>query len=92
MYLGLLEGRPVGASMLVWGGDVAGLQTIGTIRSARRKGVGAVVARAALRDARAMGFRFAVVLSTIEGVSLYRKLGFKVFGKLPEHLMDFRVP
>ena len=89
MFLGLLEGRPVSASMLVWSDLVAGLQTVGTVQAASSRGAGTAVVRATLIDARAMGFRFAVVLSTIEGLGLYRKLGFKVFGKLPEHSMHF---
>ncbi len=92
MYLGLLEGRPVSASMLVWSDVVAGLQTVGTVRAAGGRGAGTAVVRAALMDARAMGFWFAVVLSTVEGLGLYRKLGFKVFGKLPEHSMHFEGP
>lgn len=92
MYLGLLEGRPVSTSMLVWSNDVAGLQAIGTIRSARGKGAATAVIESALSDARAMGFRFVVLLSTIEAVELYRKYGFKEFGKLPEHSMHFEEP
>ncbi|MGQ9586883.1 MAG: GNAT family N-acetyltransferase [Thermoplasmata archaeon] len=89
MYLGLLEGQPVSTSMLVWSNDVAGLQAIGTVRSARGKGAGTAVITAALADARMMGFKFAVVLSTVEGLGLYKKCGFRAFGKLPEHSMHF---
>lgn len=92
MYLGLFEGRPVSASMLVWSDFVAGLQAVGTVRAASGRGAGTSVVRAALADARAMGFRFAVVLSTVEGVGFYKRLGFKVFGKLPEHSMHFEGP
>lgn len=91
MYLGSLNGEPAGAAMLVWSNHIAGLQTVGTIPSAMRKGVGSAVVRAALTDARRMGFRYVVVLSTVEGVSLYRRSGFKEFGKLPEHSMDFQI-
>jgi GNAT superfamily N-acetyltransferase len=90
MYLGFLREKPVGALMLVWSRSIAGLQAVGTIPSATRRGVGAAVVRAALSDARAMGFRFVVVLSTVEGRKLYLKSGFREYGKLPEHLLDFR--
>jgi ribosomal protein S18 acetylase RimI-like enzyme len=88
-YLGFLDGKPAGTSMLVWSGDVAGLQTIGTLKEAQRQGVGTAVILAALKYAKDTGFRFAVVLSTTEGQKLYRKVGFKEFGKLPEHGMHF---
>jgi ribosomal protein S18 acetylase RimI-like enzyme len=90
MYLGLLDGKPVGASMLFWSDDIAGLQAVGTAHSGRGRGIGGAVVRAALMEARAMGFRYVVVLSTVEGVGMYKKVGFKTFGKLPEHSMDFR--
>jgi ribosomal protein S18 acetylase RimI-like enzyme len=88
-YLGFLGGKPAGTSMLVWDRDIAGLQTIGTIKEAQRNGVGTVVILAALKDAKDMGFKFVVVLSTTEGLKLYRNLGFKEYGKLPEHGIHF---
>ena len=90
LYLGLLDGKPVGAAMLFWDSDVPGLQDVGTVHSSRGKGVGGTMVKAAMRDARAMGFRYSVVLSTVEGVDMYEKVGFRHFGKLPEHSMDFR--
>jgi len=89
MYLGFLDGRAVGASILVWSDEIVGLEMVGTIHSARGKGVGSAIIRNALADARAMGFKFAVVLSTVEGFRLYEKNGFKEYGKLPEHTLDF---
>lgn len=89
MYLGLLDGRATGTSMLVWSDDIVGLEMVGTVHSARWKGVGSAIIRNALADARSMGFKFAVVLSTVEGFRLYEKNGFKEFGKLPEHSLDF---
>jgi ribosomal protein S18 acetylase RimI-like enzyme len=92
MFLGLIDGTPVGASMLFWSGDIAGLQAVGTAHSGRGKGVGTAVVGAALNHARSLGFKHVVVLSTVEGVKMYQKAGFRTFGKLPEHSMDFRRP
>lgn len=89
MYLGLLGDEPVSALMLFWSAGIAGLQAVGTIPSAQNRGVGSAVVAAALRDARAMGYRTVVALSTVEGVRLYEKLGFRAFGNLPEHSMRF---
>jgi len=90
MFLGSLDGVPVSASMLFWSEDIAGLQAVGTIRESRGRGVGGATVRAALVEAHRMGFRTVVVLSTVEGVGMYKKVGFLPFGKLPEHSMDFR--
>lgn len=90
MFLGMLDGVPVSASMLFWSEGIAGLQAVGTIHEGRGKGVGRATVNAALVEARRMGFEFVVVLSTVEGVGMYKKVGFAPFGKLPEHSMDFR--
>jgi ribosomal protein S18 acetylase RimI-like enzyme len=89
MYLGLLDDEPVSASMLFWNEGIAGLQAVGTVPSAQNRGVGSATVRAALMDARSMDYSEVVVLSTVEGVKLYEKLGFRTFGNLPEHSMRF---
>jgi GNAT superfamily N-acetyltransferase len=89
MYIGLLDDEPVSASMLFWNKGIAGLQAVGTVPSAQNRRVGSATVRAALMDARSMGYSEAMVLSTVEGVRLYEKLGFRIFGNLPEHSMRF---
>ncbi len=89
LYLGYLRDEPVSAAMLFWSDEIAGLQTVGTVPPAQSRGVGGAAVKAALMDARAMGFRSVVVLSTIEGERLYERMGFRIFGKLPEHSIRF---
>ena len=90
MYLASLQGSPSAGSILFWSSGIAGLQTVGTVPAARRKGAGTAVVECALEDARAMGFKHVVVLSTVEAVDMYKRCGFRIFGKLPEHSMDLR--
>jgi GNAT superfamily N-acetyltransferase len=90
MYIASLDGTSSAGSMLFWGKGVAGLQSVGTVHGARRKGVGTASVEVALADARSMGFKHVVVLSTVEAVDMYKHCGFRPFGKLPEHTMDFR--
>lgn len=89
LYLGYLQDEPVSAAMLFWSDEVAGLQNVGTVPSAQSRGVGSATVKAALLDACAMDFRSVVVLSTIEGERLYERMGFRIFGKLPEHSIRF---
>lgn len=90
MYIASLEGIPSAGSMLFWSNGIAGLQTVGTVHTARRKGVGSAAVKDALVDARTLGFKQVVVLSTVEAVNMYKRCGFRVFGKLPEHTVDLR--
>jgi ribosomal protein S18 acetylase RimI-like enzyme len=89
-YLASLEMVPSAGAVLFWSNGIAGLQTVGTVHAARHKGVGTAVVKSALADAHTMGFKHVVVLSTVEAVDMYKRCGFRVFGKLPEHMVDLR--
>jgi len=76
-YLLRLEGWPVGAATLSLGAGVAGLGNIAVVPEARRRGVGAAVAAAALSEARELGPRIAALSADPLGVGLYLQLGFR---------------
>ena len=80
MYLGRLNGEPVATSMLFNGGGVASVYAVGTIPSARGRGVGAAITLKPLLEARAMGYRYAVLFSTEMGVPVYERIGFRSTG------------
>ena len=71
------DGAPVGASTLSLGAGVAGLANIAVVPECRGRGVGAAVASAALVEGRGLGLRLGVLSAGEQGVSLYRRLGFR---------------
>jgi ribosomal protein S18 acetylase RimI-like enzyme len=79
LYLARLEGAPVGTAAAQIGAGVVGLYCVGVDPQARRQGVGASVALAALREAREQGYRFGVLGASEMGVSVYRRLGFRKY-------------
>ena len=80
-YLARLDGRPVGcASLFVHPPEVGGIYFVCTHPEHRRRGVGAAVTLAAMRGARELGCRLAVLGTSDLGRPVYERLGFRDAG------------
>ncbi len=85
-YLGLLGGQPVATTALFLGESAAGVYHVSTVPAARRQGIGTAMVRRALSDARAAGYRVAVLHASEAGSRVYRSLGFRACGLLREYV------
>jgi len=85
-YVGFLDGKPVATSQLFLDGGVAGIYWVATVPEARRQGIGAAVSLAALREARVMGYRIAVLGASPMGECLYRRLGFQEYCRMSNYM------
>jgi GNAT superfamily N-acetyltransferase len=79
-FLGRLHGRPVGSSGLILAAGLAGIINVATVPDARGRGVGTAMTFAAVREARARGYRVAVLGASDMAVTLYERLGFHRVG------------
>lgn len=76
-YLGLLNEKPVATSALLLAAGVAGIYAVATLAEVRGQGLGTAMTLAALRVARRMGCRAAILQSSSKGFPVYRRLGFQ---------------
>ena len=76
LVIAYLDGRPVGTSLAIRSGHVAGVYAVGTVPSARRRGVGTAVTWAAVDGARSWGCEAIVLQSSEMGFPMYLAMGF----------------
>jgi hypothetical protein len=79
MFIGRVAGRPVAASMGYALDDGVGVFGVATVASARRRGYGAALTRAAMLTETGLP---AVLAPSEEGAGMYRSLGFEPVGEL----------
>lgn len=76
-FIGVLEGAPVASASLVVAGGAAGIYNVGTLEPARRRGIGAAMTAAAVRQGAARGFSLATLQSSEMGRPIYERMGFR---------------
>lgn len=79
LFVGVLDGEPVGASRLFLHSDAAGVYHVGASPRARGRGVGSAMTFAALLEARRWGSRLAVLRATRSTQGLHGRLGFREY-------------
>jgi GNAT superfamily N-acetyltransferase len=77
LFIGRLQGRAVGTSVAIRSRAASGVVAVGTLASARRRGVGTSLTSAAVEAGRAWGRDTIVLQSSAMGLSMYAAMGFR---------------
>ena len=77
LFVGRLDGKPVGTSIAIRSQDASGVYNVGTLPGARRRGVGGAVTWAAVGAGRDWGCDTIVLQSSVMGLSMYVDMGFR---------------
>ena len=85
-FLARVDGRPAATSSLFLGAGVAGIYDVSTLPGRRKRGLGRLVTAAAMREARALGYRMAILHSSELGAGIYRSLGFRDVCAIGQHV------
>ena len=81
VFTAWLDERPVGTSIAIRTGDVAGVYGVGTIPEARRRGVGTAISWAAVAAGRAWGCQTIALQATEMGMPVYASMGFRTVAR-----------
>ncbi|HEY4032520.1 MAG TPA: GNAT family N-acetyltransferase [Ktedonobacteraceae bacterium] len=88
-YLARLNGEPVATSALYCAEEVAGIYyMVCTGPSARQQGIRSAMTMTSLLDARAMGYRMAILQATPIGQPIYQRLGFTSYYTLDRYCWE----
>jgi ribosomal protein S18 acetylase RimI-like enzyme len=88
-YIAYIGNKPVAVSSVFYGGGVAGIYNVGTLKKFQHRGIGTAITIAPLIDAQKREFEIAILTATTQGFPVYKRIG---FNKL--HVLDqyFWVP
>jgi len=85
LYVGYLGEEPVSSAELTVSGGVVGVYSVAALVAHRRKGIGTAMTLRPLLDARAKGFRTAVLQASADGEGIHTRLGFRATGRFTEY-------
>lgn len=86
LVVAYLNENPVSCAMLIFSHSIAGIYWVGTIESARKKGLAETCTAAVTNEAFRRGAGCVILQASKFGEPIYRRLGFKEFTRYPWYM------
>jgi ribosomal protein S18 acetylase RimI-like enzyme len=86
LVVAYLEGKPVSSAMIIFSHSIAGIYWVGTIESARKKGLGEACTIMVTNEAFRRGAAGVILQASPFGEPIYRRLGFQEFTRYPWYM------
>jgi len=86
LVVAYLNEEPVSAAMIIFSHSIAGIYWVGTIESARKKGLGEACTAIVTNEAFRRGASLVVLQASPFGEPIYRRLGFQEFTRYPWYM------
>jgi len=86
LVVAYLNEKPVSAAMIIFSHSIAGIYWVGTIESARKKGLGEACTTLVTNEAFRRGASLVILQASRFGEPIYRQLGFQEFTRYPWYM------
>jgi ribosomal protein S18 acetylase RimI-like enzyme len=86
LVVAYLNNKPVSSAMIIFSHSIAGIYWVGTIESARKKGLGEACTVMVTNEAFRRGASRVILQASQFGEPIYRRLGFKEFTRYPWYM------
>lgn len=86
LVVAYLNEKPVSAAMIIFSHSIAGIYWVGTIESARKKGLGEACTAMVTNEAFRRGASLVILQASQFGEPIYRRLGFQEFTRYPWYM------
>ncbi len=86
LVVAYLNEKPVSAAMIIFSHSIAGIYWVGTVESARKKGLGEACTVMVTNEAFRRGASLVILQASRFGEPIYRRLGFREFTRYPWYM------